>query len=197
MTDLTRYFHIQPATMEPCTLSQASPGGEQADWYCGSCLIPKPRFMRIDARIEEAIPSDPPLSFVDGGPGIIEDSLLCQLDTVVVARDLFLGRLFDSRGIQISGWHTFRGRHRLIVRGDKHVAYRKCSECGRSIYFAMGKRYLFPAPPDNADIFESDIYGLILREPMFAKLDMSGFMNVSLDVLQVPDEPRDSLGANL
>lgn len=60
--------------------------------------------------------------------------------TAGTTADLWLGNVFDFEGRCIDDWKTFRGRHRLIVRGSKNVSYRQCVECGRYVFFAMGNR---------------------------------------------------------
>jgi hypothetical protein len=77
---------------------------------------------------------------------------------------LYLGDVFGPDGTRWDDWVTFRGKHGLIVRGStEHAGNRLCPECGRNCYFGMHPQYLYPQPPTDVEIFQSDLWGLILR----------------------------------
>ena len=164
-------------------------------WLCMGCLRPKQPFHGIDAHIQEQTPSDPPLNFVNGcGLGIIRTDFLNQLGSDVVARDLCIGRLLGPDKRQIEEWVTFRGRHSLIVRGSKNVACRHCTECGRFVYFAMGKKYLYPMPRRDVSVFDSGWGGLVVTESVYRGLNVGCWRKMYADKLPVVNEPFDSLG---
>ncbi len=126
--------------------------------------------------------------------GFIHNELLQLLEKTIVQRDLLLGRVFAEDASCFADWHTFRGRRRQIVRGSKHAGYRVCEECGSTAYSAMGKRYLFPEPPDGVDIFESDLAGLVFRAHLLEHIDLKKYRKLQVDKLHVLDPPPDGLG---
>ena len=156
-------------------------------------LLAKARVRReIDARLQG--PGREPLNFVTGcGLPIASRALLHAVGDDLTSRELFLGRVYGPNDEELSGWATFRGRQRLVVRGSKNVSHRRCTECGRDVYFAMGKRYLYPAPPKGLSIFESDRFGLILTEEVFNRADIQRSRRFRIDKLLVQNSPTDGL----
>jgi len=165
-------------------------------WCCRGCHAPRPTIAEtIDVRIQDATPADPPLNFVFGySLGLARYDFLAALGPTEVERDLFVGRLLRPDGSTITDWVTYHGRHRIMIRASKNVSYRRCDECGRVVYFGMGKRYLYPPPPDQGDIFVSDWSGLVVREHIMARVNLNKWKKVKVEKLPVVNKPRDSLG---
>jgi hypothetical protein len=111
-----------------------------------------------------------------------------------VQADLILGRVFGPSGKMMMDWVTVRGRQRLIIRGSTNVSYRRCDLCRRHVYFAMGKRYLFPAPDADFLISESDLYGLVVDPTVPLDLDLGRWSSLGRELLKVLPKPMDSLG---
>lgn len=194
MSKKTTFYHLQSSTMAPCSIDKDAYAQARKTWLCEGCCTPKPEQREIDCRIQETRPTDEPLNFVNGcGVPLVCKRFLSELGDDVAMRDLYLGCLYGPDGQPIEDWLTFRGRRRIIVRGSRNVSYRKCSECGRSVYFAMGKRYLYPEPPHDVSIFESDLFGLVLPESVFGRVRFHKWENVTIDRLEVLDFPQDSL----
>lgn len=194
MNDST-FYHLQSKTMSPCTLTKAASAEAKQSWLCTGCCTPKPGLGSIDVHLKESEPDDAPLNFVFGcGVPLVSRALLEEIGMNVIRRDLYLGRVFGPDGRENKDWLTFRGRHRLILRGSKHVSFRCCSDCGRPVYFAMGKRYLFPDPPSDAHVFESHLFGLVITDELFTQLDAGKWRKVSVDKLPVVKAAKDSLG---
>lgn len=118
---------------------------------------------------------------------------MLSLSKDAVQRDLYLGNVFGPNGNVLDDWVTFRGRHRVIVRGSKNVSYRKCNVCGRHVYFAMGSRYLFPQPTSDASIQESDLFGLVVTPQVMARVTVSRWPNLGVEELKVAENPKDAL----
>ena len=143
----------------------------------------------------DCLQDDAPLTFVMGaGVPIILRRFLDALGAEIIERDLALGAVLDPRGEPVQDWVTFCGRRRLIIRGSKNVSYRECGDCGRHVYFAMGKRYLFPSPPNDATIFESDLFGLVVPGLLYERLQVREWRGLTIDELPVLSAPLDSLG---
>lgn len=195
MTKGETYYHLYSATMDPCSMVNDEYEKARLTWLCVGCMTPKNIAVPIDAQIEEKLPADPPLNFINGcGLGLVRASFLAALGPAVISRDLLIGRLLGPDGALVDDWVTFRGRYRVLVRGSKNISYRRCTDCGRHVYFAMGKRYLYPQPPDDAEVFESDLLGLVVRGDVFSRLALATWPKIQLDKLGVPTAPKDSLG---
>ena len=129
-------------------MSKAAYEEARLSWLCRGCLTPKACYTGIDVQLQQVPPLESDLNFVNGcGLGVARTDLLAKIGADVVKRDLYLGSVYGPGGDLIGDWSTFHGRHRLVIRGSRHVSFRKCEDCGRVVYFGMGKRYLFPMPP--------------------------------------------------
>ena len=181
--------------MNPCSLSKANADEASNDWLCLGCNRPKPLTTSINVTLENPGPENGPLNFVYGfGIPLAKSSFLALFDNHIVKRDLFLGEVrVEGRG-GIHEWVTVRGKESLIIRGGKNVACRSCSVCGRSVYFAMGSSYLFPEPNKRRDIFESDLFGLVISRSLFERTDFGKWRGLAVDKLSVLQQPRDGMG---
>ena len=196
MTSVAEYYHLSTVTMHACTMERNVYGPTGPNWRCIKCGLARRVSDGVDVQIQER-PSriDKPLSFVSGvGIGIVWIPFLKAFCAETVGRDLILGKITGSTGIVIKDWVTFQGRHRVIVRGSTNAQYRQCETCLQWIYFAMGNRYLFPAPPKDADLMESDCHGLLVRKGALPDLEFGKWKNLWVDKLQVVDSPSDLLG---
>jgi hypothetical protein len=111
-----------------------------------------------------------------------------------VNRDLYLGRVYNRHGRECVDWRTVHGRRKVIIRGSKEAHFRTCGECGRNIYFATGKRYLSPRPPDDATIFGSDLSGLVVPLSSAERIRAKRWRKVSIETLPVLEVPSDGFG---
>ena len=57
----------------------------------------------------------------------------------------------------------------------------------------MGRRYLFPRPPTDALIYESDLFGLVTTREVIASITLNRWPKLGLEKLQVLEKPKDSL----
>ena len=191
------YFHVYSATMNPCCMVKGVLEEAQRTWFCSGCCCPRPGFREIDAVIQEKRP-EPVLNGVAAcGLGLAHIDFLAALGQDVVERDLHIGRVFDRNGDIINDWVTFRGRRKLIVRGRDHVGYRKCDQCGRSVYFAMGDPYLCPPPKRDDCVYESDLWGLVIPERLMGRIMTREWKGVHIQKLAVLAEPQDGLPIEL
>jgi len=188
------YYHLQSATLSPCSLTDAGYTVACETWLCPGCCAPLPGTNALDVQLDHT-PHDGPLNFVNGcGVPVALWTFLDAIGKEVVQHELMLGRVYGPDGTTLQEWATFRGKQRLIIRGTNNVSHRRCSDCGRHVYFAMGRRYLFPEPPDGVEIFESDLFGLVLSQHLYSQIEMSKWTNISVDELPVLKAPNDSLG---
>ena len=164
-----------------------------AGWFCAECGYPLPDVERVDVVIEETRLRGL-MSFVYGyGVVLVHDDLLARFEPKVIQRDLRLGCVSGPRG-PLRGWQTVRGRRRVIVRGCDSPIVRRCSFCGRDVYFAMGEEYLATEPPEDADVFESHDFGIVARRECLSSATFRAGDRVGVCFLDVESPPRDGLG---
>jgi hypothetical protein len=181
--------------MNPCTLEKGSLALARESWLFPKCGAPKPWVGSVDVHIQGDRPGDAPLTFVNGcGVILAHRDLIAALKQAYAQADLLLGSVKDSAGQAITDWLSVRSRHRVIVRGSKNVSHRRCDECGRHVYFAMGGRYLYPAPPAEASISETDLYGLLVTPNVLDGVVLSRWSKLGVEKLRVAAQPKDSLG---
>ena len=188
------YWSLSPQSTDTCVLTHESRRHAIGSWLCGGCNVPRPCTTHIDLQLMDANPL-PPLDFVSGcGVPLIHRDLLTQLPQASLTSELWVGKASDATGRDMDDWRTVRGRNRIIVRGSSHVSHRVCVVCKRDVYFAMGHRYLYPAPPNSVSVFESDLFGLVLSEAVFRSLDLSAWPWLRPEHLDVSLTPKDGLG---
>lgn len=189
------FLHLYPLGMSPCSLDKTTLAQAKETWLCSGCGAPKPLVGSVNVQIQEDCPEDSPLTFISGcGVIIARCELVNAFGVDPVKTNLLLGDVRGPAGELMSDWVTVRARHRVIVRGSKNISYRCCSECGRVVYFAMGTRYLFPAPPENSSIFETDLYGLLVSQEVFSRMTCASWPGLGVEKLRVLAKPKDSLG---
>lgn len=188
------FIHLHPTGLNCCSMDKVARAEAARTWLCKGCGTPKPGVCAVDLQIQEVRPDPAPLTFVSGcGIALARRDFLEALGSERVQTDLMLGTVTGPSGEVIPDWLTVRGRRRLIVRGSKHVSYRRCEFCGRHVYFAMGTRYLFPAPDLAASIFESDL-SLVVIPDVLKEVSLGRWPKLGIERLKVLHKPKDSLG---
>ena len=186
------FYHLHTASMNPCSMSQRAAKAAEETWLCQGCNYPKRKTGKVDVEIQQPSPQDEPLNFVYGfGIPVAKKSFLESFCLDTLKRDLHLGRISLEQGDELDDWITFRGKRSLIVRGTRNTSLRLCNECGRNVYFSMGPRYLFPAPPSDHELFESDLSGLIVSQRLFNSLALHRWPKLVFEKLPVLSAPRD------
>jgi hypothetical protein len=176
--------------MSACTLAERAP-----KWLCSDCGAPKPGVEQVDVTIQEPSPGRATLTFVSGtGVPLIRRSHLLRLGDENIAKYLHIGEVKNEKGKVLADWVTCRAKHKVIVRGDSRAGHRLCQTCGRDIYFAMGKPYLYPSPPSGVEVLQGRL-SLIVSSALRAQLALEDWKVVSIEPLPVLSSPRDSLPA--
>lgn len=189
----TRYIHYSSKTMAPSSLDDACYEEAKATWLCTGCCSPRPGVERVNVRIQDEEP-DGPLSIVNGcGVALARKSFLSRFGEERVRKYLALGEVRGPDDQLIPDWVSFIGRCGLFVRGSKNAQHRTCSECGQNLYFGMGKKYLYPRPPEDVELFQSQLWGLIVPEQIGETLGISESDGVWIEILPVLDAPLDGL----
>jgi hypothetical protein len=187
------FIHLQSSTMEPCSTSRTFL--ETATWVCTGCRMPRNVVENISIVIDRSSLKAKLLTFVSGlSIGLMNEKLLGMLDAQAVSSDLILSPIYDLDGIMVEEWKAFRAKERVIIRGSKNVTCRVCTECGRNVYFGMGKRYLSPAPSGRRRILGSDLYGLVIPQNDFLSFERKELAGVTIDKLEVREVANDGLG---
>jgi hypothetical protein len=191
------YYQLSSKSRSAFHLTREAYDQARNTWLCVGCASPKPDVREVDLVLEdiEEVPENLPLSFHFGsGVGVARRDFLLSLGEEEVGRDLCLGCVLGPEGQLFNDWVTFIGKHRIIVRGTKHAGARICEECGRQIYFAMGRRYLYPRPPEGVSIFDKGSSGLVVTEALVGRVKLDRWRGLSCLKLPVLGAPLDGLG---
>lgn len=195
MIDDVMWFHLLSKTMDPCFLTRAAQDEALRSWLCRGCAYPCPGVGPIDVCLQDRVPRDKPLNLVYGtGVGLIHGELLELIGESIVDRDLYIGHVIGGHGKEVCDWKTFHARCPVIVRGSQEAGYRVCEKCGRNVYCATGRSYLYPAPPGEATVFGSHLYGLVVPRDVFARVSTKQWRMLRVERLPVLAEPADGLG---
>jgi hypothetical protein len=184
-------YELGSSTMDPCSITHAAYDAARATWLCSGCATPKPGIGAIDVHLQQP-PKNIAMNSVYGvSIGIIRRDFLNNFPEEAVAKDLFLGNVFDAQGREVPGFATFRGHIRLVIRGDARSSYRRCDVCGRHVYSPMGKYYILSGAPGDAVIYESQIQGLIVREDIAERVKQKQWKELGVRKLPVVETAQD------
>jgi hypothetical protein len=187
------YYKLSSTTMNPCTMVKPFREEAQRSWLCPGCGNPRQQGP-IDVSIQEKDPDDTPLNMISGCTvGIAQNDFLFTLGEEVVRQHLYLGRVISEASSLLEGWSTFLGRYRIIIRGSKNAAARRCSECGNIVYFAMGEHYLYPRPREDVAIFHAGLSSLVVSEELVRRINQNEWQKLDCMELPVLDAPKDGL----
>ena len=188
------FFELSPSTMTSCDITKQDYENARKTWLCAGCLSPKPDIKTIDIILDDEKPENSPLNFINGtNLGIANKDFLLALGEGEVQNNLNLGKIFNCNGVLLDKWVTFIGKQRIIVRGSKNAGCRRCVECGRLLYFATGKQYLCPQPPQGVSIFDSGHGGLVVTEDIAKRIVLNKWPKLTCEELSVFDSPKDGL----
>jgi hypothetical protein len=162
-------------------------------WLCSECGFPKHDVRRVDA-VVTGVPDQSTISFLSGcGVGIAATKFLSELGGANLCSYFHVGEVRDRRGVILKEWATFIGIHKIVVRGTDNATYRKCSLCGNSIYFATGRKYLFPAPNPKVNVFDARWGSLVITESLFRRVNFSHAKNLDLSDLRIANSAIDGI----
>jgi hypothetical protein len=190
----TDYYMLASGTMDPWNLTKPAYELAKGSWACPGCGFPLPGVKGVDVTVV-GVPDNASLSCVHGlGLGVADRALLESFGANEAERYLYLGKVFGPDGAPLQKWVTFNGTHRILVRGSKHATARVCPECGRQIYFAMGRQYLYPKPSEAIKMFDVGWGALVVTGDFAARAARTQWRKVNWTRLKVLREPEDGLG---
>lgn len=184
-------YELGSTTMDPCSITKDAHRAARETWLCTGCTCIKRGIGAVDVALQQP-PKSIPLNFVYGvGIGVIRRDFLQLLGDESIRNDLLLGKVFDANGREVPEYATFRGRTRLMIRGNEQSGYRRCEVCGRHIYSPMGKFYVLSEAPGGRLIYESQIQGLIVGECTAEVVRQKKWKELAVRKLPVLDTPQD------
>ena len=195
MTVATTYMHIKSTTMSPWSLTRSGYEVSNSPWMCTGCFRPKPASGPIDVQVDSGCSKQSPLNLISRCLlPVVNEGFIKDLALDAFGSDFLCGSIIDDRNRKVAGWSTVFGRHKIIVRGSAGVRNRKCDVCGQNSYFATGQRYLFPAPPKEATIFESHLCGFVVPSGLVDESRLKKWRGITTEHLEVLPAPLDNLG---
>ncbi len=202
ITDSGRKFVL----VEPMSSDHAALGVEfrrrlnaGVSFMCRECLSLKPTVREIGPIVVKNVIDDAPFGLVISGLGIARKEFLYALGDEVVQKYFYTGPVANESGRQLSNWVSYHTKYDSPVRGSAEAAaYHICPQCQRLAYFALGKPYLYPAPPEGIEVFGHSV-DLIVTEDLARKLKdaaklKSNWKRIKFTDLTVLEAPRDGLG---
>lgn len=190
------FYDLYSASDTPLDLDMKDYKRARKTWLCRGCASPRPEVWQVDITVQDGMPPGDALNFVNGcGVSVARKEFLFSLGEQIVQQDLVLGRVFRVDRSEFGDLVTFRGRCRLVMRGQHDVGHRYCEKCGQLVYFSSHiDRYLWPAPPPDFSLFDTGCGGLTISERVFRQLDTAKWKNLWVEELPVLDSPKDGLG---
>jgi hypothetical protein len=190
----TDYYLLASGSMDPWNLTKPAYELAKRIWACSSCGFPKPGVEGVNVTVV-GVPGNASLNCVHGlGLGIAEKEFIESFGAGQADRYLHLGQVFGPDGQPLEKWVTFNGRNRILVRGTRHATARICQECGRQIYFAMGREYLYPKPREDVSMFDKGWGALVLTGDLAIRATRKQWTSVHCTRLKVLKQPEDGLG---
>ena len=171
---------------------------------CRNCGQPFEGTQQIDSMISESqimfLSKQKPLTFIWSlyGMKLIWEPFIRTVPSHVLDRSMYFGNVFGQDGKPIEGWLTYHCRYHLQRRGTGKggTSVRKvsvCKDCGFVRWSAQSPFFLYPVPPEDADIFQCG-YGTLFRESVYQYLDMEQWRKkVYVTKIKVADKPLDGL----
>jgi ferredoxin len=188
----TIYYELSSTTTNPCTMVKSFREEAFKSWLCTGCGRPLEE-CPMDIRIQEDKPANTPLNMVSGCTvGIAKKDFLFSFGERVARHNFHLGQVFSDERL-LDDWVTFIGHNTIIVRGSENATVRRCAECGRNVYFAVGSLYLYPQPPKNVAVFDSGNGGLVMTEALVHRIKLNEWRKLDCTRLPVLDVPKDGL----
>ena len=186
------FYKLSSLTMNPCCMAKTVYAQARETWLCTGCASPKPNTEAVDLTLQNKKPDNTPLNLVSGcGVGIARKDFLFSFGEELVRQHLYLGKVFGLNDRPMENWLTFIGRHKIIVRGSKNVALRRCCQCGRNVYFGMRPLYLYPQPQEGVSIFDAGDGILVISSDLVTRINLNQWRKLDcteLPVLQVPND---------
>jgi len=171
-------------------------------WWCPNCHSPYDDARQIDIRIDESehyLAKQKPLTFASYSPiKIVWEPFIRAIPSHILDRDMYFGDVIGPDGKRIEGWLTYRCRYYLQFRGTgkggtSPCKVTVCKDCGYVRWFAHSPHFIYPAPPEDADIFQYG-YSTMFRESIYQYLDMEQWRKkVYVTKIKVADKPLDGL----
>jgi rubredoxin len=187
------FYYIGMRGTDACGLTKSAFQEARRTWLCPGCNAPKPGLTAIDLKLQGKNLPKNPLNIVFGaGIGVARREFLEEFGPEIIKRDLYIGRVRNEDDVELPDFVSFRGRHNVLVRGVHLAGYRTCADCGRNVYYAGPKWYLYPAPAPGVDLFESNTHQLVSSEKAFENLTPKRWnRRVHLTKLHILEKPLD------
>ena len=91
-------------------------------------------------------------------------------------------------------WIIAVGRWRIVVRGTNRPTHRYCPVCGTLLYVSTSGYFLYPAPPQEVDVFDAGAGELVVTEPVMLRVCEQKWSKLSVTEVPVAETALDELG---
>jgi hypothetical protein len=100
---------------------------------------------------------------------VVSEDFVEGLGDDVLSKYIDLGRLIGPGNEIIDSYYSFRGKHSILIRGNKLSSHRVCAECGRQLYHPKGKMYLIRPEIGDSPIYHAQV-GLVVEDTLYEKI---------------------------
>lgn len=166
-------------------------------WACLECRRPVRGTRAVDALVvRDTEPSSPMSSDSFSGTTLLRRDFLAAFGMENIERDLWVGKVFDEKKVEIEHWATVRPRVEHFIRYSSEVTWHSCPGCRRLRYWGRGSPYFCPAPDPGVEIL-SDGFWLIVTRKVADLVSQKPWPKIVWEPVATSELPRDGLPATM
>jgi hypothetical protein len=160
--------------------------------FCNHCNRPRQHCSSIEITLQDSrLKPSPNASDPRWGLTFWKKSLLELIDIDDISRYLCIGIVRNNAGKPLDEWLYLYSTNRIIIRGSRGAGFRLCPECGHTLYSAQGPEYLYPAPPEDVPIFQSDKSSLVIDSRYLDRDRLPKSRSMGSQILRIAEKPKD------
>jgi hypothetical protein len=160
-------------------------------WACLECRSPVRGTQAVDALVVRDSEPPSPKSFdAFSGTTLLRRDFLTAFGMENIERDLWVGKVFDEKNVEIEHWATVRPRVERFIRYSSEVTCHSCPGCRRIRYWGRGRPYFCPPPAPGVGILTDGFWLVVTREIAFL-LNRTRWPKIYLEPVYVRDTPLD------
>lgn len=158
---------------------------------CRECRRPRSNDAPTQLIIDDYSLRPSPITAGMGDVTFAKKSLLALIEVDDISRYLHMGAVRTYDGELLKDWVYLYGVDKIILRGTREAGFRTCPLCNHTLYSAQGAEYLYPAPPADIPIFQTDTCGLLIDARYLDRSRLPKARWLGSQIIKIADKPRD------
>jgi len=126
--------------------------------------------------------------------GFYRRAFLDQLCDGAIDQHFQHAAVLGPNGKPYRDWVVAVAHNRVVVRGSDLPEHNYCPVCGALRYVSRGGFFLYPAPPENIDIFNAGGGTLVVTEKVVERIHEHRWPKLTVTELGVAPKPLDGFG---